>query len=208
MDVCKDTTVSSGPQKLKMTCVIGPGDAVTTPADNPFTASDYWYYGFLQGKCGPYFGTVNGSDAAREIEKLQGPFKLPQIPGYHLYYTDIEIANVIGDVFVNPDDSVQNDNMYDYMMFNNRSNLPNFHECLSPEEMNFYFHSTYFVLTDPGMVRAYTNPPQKTFIALNLSGVSVPLINYVVVSHFAEAQYGFPHYSYDPCFPVSDPSAY
>jgi hypothetical protein len=207
MDVKKVDTLPTTCPSLKLTCVIGnETNGVISPQDD-FGPTDYWYYGYLQGKCGPYFGTGMGSDAAKEIQKLQGPFQFPQVPDYHLYFTDVEELVIIGDVYLNPNDDIPGDNMYDYLMFHNQSNLPNYHDCLTPAEIIFYYTSTFYVLTDPSMARQHTNPPGKSFISVNIDGLFVQLLTYNAVTHLATAQYGNPHYSYDPCFPLSDPNA-
>ena len=207
MDVKKLDSLPTTNPTLKLTCMIGnEANGVNAPQDN-FGPTDYWYYGFLQGKCGPYFGTGFGSDAAEEIQKLQVNFQFPQVPDYHLYFTDVEELIVIGDVYLNPNDDIPCDNMYDYLMFFNRTDYPNYHDCLSPAEIDFYYHSTYYVLTDPSMARDHTNPPGKSFISVNMDGYFATLLNYSAVTHLATAQYGFPHYSYDPCFPLADPNS-
>lgn len=191
---------------LMVHLVIGREDAAPAYTTDPFGTTDYWFYGFSQGKCGQYYGQGFGSDAAREIEKLQHNFITMPPANYRVYYTDIENFTVKGNDYINPNDVIPNDNMYDYLMFFNNSNLPNFHQCLSPEEMNFYFHNTYYILTNPNMIPSQTNPPGKDFIGMNLTGENIEYSGGNCVMHKAFAKYGIPHYAFDPSYPVPDPN--
>jgi len=205
-DIEKLPATASNEVILKLNCVIGEEDAPTTYLMHPFGVTDQWFYGYGQGKCGPYYGQGFGSDAAREIEKLQHWYK-PKPPANHrVYYSDVETKPLIANQFLNPDDATPGDNQYDYLLFYNNSAQPNYHDCLVPDEMNFYYHRTYYLLTAPNMLRATTNPPGKEFVNLVLHGYDYSNIGYSVIMHKGTADYGIPHYSFDPSFPVSDPN--
>jgi hypothetical protein len=176
------TTVSSGP--------VYPG--------SPFESWDYWYWdgGFNSGYC--YGDSVNvdsDSDAAKEIQ-----FKIHQrkaVPGGKHYFTDII------DVFIgtnpNPNDPTPKDNYFDKLMFYNYEGYPNFHQCLSPEEMNFYLVGTETVIyntasdTPPGAA-----PPNKMFISCELWGDYDNHLGLDKILHVGWATYGIPHSIPDP----------
>jgi len=42
---------------------------------------------------------------------------------------------------LNPEDDIQGDNIYDYLVFRNWSADPNYNVCLDVNEMNFYYES-------------------------------------------------------------------
>jgi hypothetical protein len=205
-DIEKLPATASNEVILKLNCVIGEEDAPTTYLMNPFGTSDQWFYGYGQGKCGPYYGQGFGSDAAREIEKLQHWYK-PKPPANHrVYYSDVEHFNVKGNDFVNPDDQTPNDNLNDYLLFFNNPSLPNYHDCLNPDEMNFYFHRTYFVLTAPSMLRAQTTPAGKQFVGVVIIGDQINNGMNTSIHHRVLVDYGTPHFSFDPEFPIADPN--
>ncbi len=124
----------------------------------PFGETDYWWFGNYQGKCGPYYGQGDGSDAAEEIEKKINT--RISLPTGHRYFTDINEIEIMGlnneIIFepnsqepeiceccdlINPNDPIPNDNYFERLVFFNRSDHQNYHGCLypdSPDEMNFY----------------------------------------------------------------------
>lgn len=130
-----------------------------------FGQDDYWTFGWGQynngGYCdGQYEGTQTYCDAAIKIEQkircamgVSSPRRYPLTVVSLLILAEGDVRNQnTGDWyycdFLNPNDIISCDNYYDYLMFSNYSGCPNFHLCLSPEEMNFYREGTYAVCTD------------------------------------------------------------
>lgn len=130
---------------------------------NPFAdfgENDYWYAWDLQGKCDGS-GQGVGTDAAEEIEKkIDWRIALPM---GHRYFTDISVLEFdllgydhvyLDDVqcndcsIINPNDDILEDNMYDYIIFSSYSGYPNHHECLIPNEMNFYLNGMEHLIYD------------------------------------------------------------
>lgn len=205
-DIEKQPESSNTELVLKLNVVLGETDMSSVYMMQPFGLTDYWFYGYNQGKCGPYYGQGFGSDAAKEIEKLQHWFKPVPPANHRVFYTNVEHFLVNGNEFPNPDDAVPGDNQNDFLMFYNSSALPNYHECLHPDEMNFYFHRTFYVLTAPNMLRAQTNPPGKEFINASVNGNNEFNLGIAKIYHVVKTDYGIPHYSFDPNFPVEDPN--
>lgn len=189
--------------RVKMLMVTGFTKTSTVPFNNPYDATDYWFFGGNAGKCGPYIGQGYGCDAARMILQYQEWFKAnyPLPSGYHQYYTDIESKDIVGNQFVNPSDLVPGDNQYDYLLFYSDPALPNYHTCLTPEEMWFYLSSMNSVIVD--LVGPTTQPPNKFFVSLVLQGELGPS---QIAQHKGRITYGLPHQSNSPGVPtVLDP---
>ena len=176
------TTVSSGP--------VYPG--------SPFEEWDYWYWGFGQGYCdGDSANVDSDSDAAEEIQ-----FKIHQrkaVPGGKHYFTDVQEVPIDPYSHPNPNDNIPNDNYYDNLMYSNYEGYPNFHSCLSPDEMNFYLVGTETVIyntandTPPGEA-----PPNKMFISCDIYGDMGTSLGYNKYMHWGYATYGIPHNVPDP----------
>ena len=112
-----------------------------------FGSTDYWEWGFGNGKCGGYENPVYmGRDAATEIEKKVLARKGVPTGGY--VYIDFwsPTFDILADQYLNPNDLTPGDNIRDYLMYGNWDNLPNFNTCISPSDMNFYLTGTESVI--------------------------------------------------------------
>ncbi|MDD3132425.1 MAG: hypothetical protein PHN94_11425, partial [Bacteroidales bacterium] len=102
------TTVNESTLTLGIYAVFGSGGSGTSAIFNYG-----WYYGFLMGReDGAYIGE---SDAAEEIEKMIHMRKGTLPP--NSYFTDIDSIYLYPEFFINPNDPISNDNMYDMLMF-------------------------------------------------------------------------------------------
>lgn len=189
---------------LKMSVAIGKVTDEQIPFGNPYTPDDFWFYAGGLGHCGPLFPSGYGSDANIELCKYQDWFRpfIALMPGSHVYYTDIEDVHISPIDYPNPDDSTPNDNMYDYLIFINDPSLPNYHDCLSPQEMWFYLQGLYHIVTDPDKASSMTNPPFKDFMSLTLT--SEIDVNFTISYHLC-IKYGIRHMSMDPELPAALP---
>jgi hypothetical protein len=136
-----------------VTLGIDPGIGTDGPPGwmNDFGLTDYWLYGQLDGKCDQYIGQGVGSDAAEQIQ-----FKVNMrrsLPVGHSYFTGIknvfcnpfeDLIKYEGTVFceccslINPNDPNPWNNINDMLLFYNYGWGNNYHECIPPNEMNFY----------------------------------------------------------------------
>jgi hypothetical protein len=150
-----------------------------------------WYYGELAGDCNFNYA---GTDAAEKIEdKIILRMGLPA-PG--TYYTSPETVTIYANQFLNPNDPVENDNMYDYLMFrcwdDEDNTWPNVHTCVSIDEMNFYLLGTEEVIytyESEGGAR----PAGKSLITINLIGDYIPGPTGTDYMHYGFIQYGIKH---------------
>jgi len=98
-----------------------------------FGPTDYWWWADGGGKCGPYSG-YTGQDAMTQLEHMY-QINLPcPSGGYWVPETYVHEVPESFPVTATPT------NYCGWYMFLNSSTLPNYHECLSPEEMNFYLY--------------------------------------------------------------------
>ncbi|MFA5478261.1 MAG: hypothetical protein WC271_16340 [Bacteroidales bacterium] len=183
------TTVNESTLTLGVYAVFGSGGSGTSAIFNYG-----WYYGFLMGReDGAYIGE---SDAAEEIEKMIHMRKGTLPP--NSYFTDIDSIYLDPEFFINPNDPISNDNMYDMLMFWNMDDgiMPNVHSLLSVEEMIFYLLGTEHVI--------YTNEPDgakptgKNFISVDLKGELVMSSYQSLIMHLGWVQYGKLHKSGTP----------
>jgi len=139
-----------------------------------FGEEDWWKLGWRQdnngGYCaGPHEGENKYIDAAWQIEqRIRLNIGVPAqrhspidvltvdiLPDLVIVYSDPMMFYDDDDMFLNPNDEIPYDNLYDYLILFKFSNYPNFDACLCPDEMNFYWHSTEQVATD--LVYTVTN---------------------------------------------------
>lgn len=181
----------------------------------PFGEEDWWRYGGRENNNGGYCdssiyaGTHTYDDAARQIAR-----KIRLVaPGQRHTTTDVIGLEVIADgtifvnsggsydcVFNNPGDTlpfgIHNDNYFDFLMFNNyhSDHFTNYHECLSPDEMNFYLQGTnevfYTVLYDNDCIGGVING--KNFITINnmWGDMTVNSGENYWIGHIATVEYG------------------
>jgi hypothetical protein len=153
--------------------VFGVNSAITAGMPNPggwFGVNDIWWYGQadlnMGGYCGGiYNGTHTNDDAAEQIQRKIMFRK--SLPSGHRYFIDIKEVYINGTLaaieyepnspdpiiceccnIFNPDDPIPNDNFYEKFVYDNWDYYPNFHGCLSQNEMNFYLSKMETVIYD------------------------------------------------------------
>ncbi len=187
---------------FSITSGIGKGGSWNPFGD--FGTTDYWTWGMLYGKCDGS-GQGVGSDAAEQIQtKMNARISLPN---GHKYFVDISVVYVDGasndlvfdpdgedpvvceSCMTNPNDPFANDNMYDYFIFRNHSSLPNFHDCLVPNEMNFYMDGMETITYGIAYDCFPTQLDGKIFASIDIDGEAY--INYTTtLFHHAWINYG------------------
>jgi hypothetical protein len=155
-----------------------------------FQTTDYWTWWNPSSsqfeKCNGYNGGLN-SDAAKEIsKKINGCSGRPMCNG-RVFYTNVSQEFIQALNHQNPNDNVLNDNYYDYLLYASLENSPNFHSCLSPQEMNFYRNSA----TELGK----TVLPNSTYtvIKYDVHGDIVPSTFEKIYVHNMNVIYGKPN---------------
>ena len=97
---------------------------------------------------------------------------------------------------INPNDAITEDNFYDYLLFHNYSPWPNFHDCLEPDEMNFYLESTERVFKET-LINEIDIINDKVFISCDISGTAI--YNYYTrYIHYSINEYGVVNYTNEP----------
>lgn len=169
----------------------GFGKGSINPWLSQFDDEDYWKWGLsddnMGGYCdGPNAGSQTGSDAAEQIEsKINHRISLPIGHNYFVEISEVYIDALSGEItfepngvnincpccdLTNPNDTTPNDNIYDYYLFRSYSEYPNHHNCLTPNEMNFYLNGmetvTYNIIYScfPVLLE------NKIFISTNILG--------------------------------------
>jgi len=125
--------------KMEVNYLLTFGDKDLSKNEKYIGSTDWWEYGYNQGKCHGYSGT---GDAAIRVrgECNQQHFVLLLKPGE--YFTDYQIVWQ-AEFPLNPNDNIQNDNYCDYLGFICYDMQPNYHTCLSPSENYFYVDGIY-----------------------------------------------------------------
>lgn len=198
---------------FKLTSCFGVGSLIGIY--NGFGVDDHWKWGASWmndgGYCdGPYVGTELDSDAAEEIEfKINGRKAVPG--GNYFYYTDISVLSFdacfpddgisLNGVwcndcsFINPNDNIPNDNMYDYLIFRSYSGYPNHHDCLCPDEMNFYLDGMEEVIYTYAYQWYPSELEDKVFISINIVGDAIFPMGSTTYFHQGTIEYGICHVS-------------
>jgi hypothetical protein len=177
-----ETGLKTATSTIKLTAVVGEGPVNPTV----FGATDYWYYGWEQGKCGGQSGGV-GSDAALQIQtKIH--MRKPVPTGYYYYVAPFSNVDIEATNYDNPNDQVH-DNLYDYLMYScfdtyPTSTWPNVHQCLSPNEMNFYLTGTEYIVYN------IEKPQNLNFINIELWGDEIPASTWSNWLHMGIIHYG------------------
>ena len=204
---------------FKVTSCFGtdPIDGGVHSVYSDFGVDDYWKAlgsswnggGFCAG---PYTGTQFDSDAAEEIEfKINGRKAVP-VGTY--YYTDV--SNLDFDAccgfsqiwldgvqcsdcsILNLNDNIPDDNMYDYYIFRSYSEFVNHHDCLCPDEMNFYLNSMEDIVYNQAYQWFPYGLENKVFISIDIVGDCL-LYNYTTTYfHHGTIEYGICHISNYP----------
>jgi hypothetical protein len=130
-----------------------------------FGNNDYWMYGFREvnsgGYCdGLYYGENKNEDAASKIrDKVR--IGMGVLVGRH-YTVDVIFCHIFTDLvlfpsnppvvfdydFLNTNDEIPGDNMYDWLILEKWSDIVPFDTCLIPDEMNFYMNGAEHILYD------------------------------------------------------------
>jgi hypothetical protein len=170
---------------------------ITLPTTFTFGATDYWYYGEELGKCGQYAGQGVGSDATIQLDLFVRGFRMvnsSQPPGTRSVPTNVQypfpiIAGQSGPSPINPinpNDVTPQDNQYDYLLAHGYNGWPNYHFCLDPNEMNFYYGGAWTLI-----YMQNSNYPSKELIYTNIdvgkTGIST---NPTQFSHGLTTHYG------------------
>lgn len=119
------------------------GELATTTNMNyvPFGSTDYWNWGWGEGRCGDYTGQDIGRDATTE---LQQKFTHPLSQTTVGYFVSVEEQIVMGFDY-------EESNPYSgYMMFyaSGSGDGPSVGPCLSPDELNYYLSKFDYIKND------------------------------------------------------------
>ena len=151
-----------------------------------------WYYGEDLGKCN---GGGVPSDAANEIDK---ELRVDFIAN-HPYHPETRwIANSViypgpaipgGYPFqfslINPTDITPQDNKYDYILFYCYEAWPNYHTCMSSDEMDFYYNgAVHLISTLEGFY------PNREVVNLKLSDAKMQGHPYTLILHGLDTRFG------------------
>jgi len=160
----------------------------------PFGQDDWWYYGMGSGRCNGFSGGT-GKDATTEL--LRKAYANMAYPTGHSFFTDLETVIVRNPLQLpgnGPDP-----NYCFFPVFYNTNNPPydnSFHDCLCPDEMNYYYDNllclqqAYKPLVDP------TNPSlgTKDFAGYFLiPSVYINNNGFLVIEHILFLTYGISH---------------
>ena len=154
-----------------------------------------WWFGHELGDCD--FNNP-GTDAAEQIEDKILLRK--GTPSGDIRYSNVETFSIQADGYLNTEDLIPYDNMYDYLMFYMwdpyNGTMPNVHYCVSVEEMNFYLLAAEYILShdQPQFVR----PPGKTLITIDMRGDGFYPLEGTLAMHYAIVTYGIPFICIDP----------
>jgi hypothetical protein len=130
----------NGSQLLIMTTVgsINTQKSINIGSETPFDSTDYWYPGFLYGKCGTYTGIYAGErDASTEWPRK---LRLKYNPKSFLYhFVDIETYSS----YIEPEQYPYTNPYHEqYMLMQGEE------DCLEPSMMNFYYNGLDYVVQD------------------------------------------------------------
>jgi hypothetical protein len=186
---------------------IDPGIGTDGPPGwfNDFGPTDYWFYGQLDGKCDQYIGQGIGSDAAEQIQ-----FKVNMrrsLPEGHSYFIDIK--NVYCNPWseeitfeqtlqceccdlLNPNDPNPGDNINDYLLFLNYGypGINNFHDCIPPNEMNFYLGGLEEIVYNIAYDCFSQQLSGKIFVRCDMDWDLIPAGEEYWILHNVNIQYG------------------
>jgi hypothetical protein len=177
-----ETGLKTATSTVKLTAVVGEGPINLFV----FGANDNWYYGLgfigYGGYCsGQYAGSNVNSDAAMEIaRKIRIRKAIPS--GNYSYINPVNI-DINPTYYQNPEDPIPGDNIRDFLMFRQVSNIPNYSECIGYEDMNFYLNGTEEVVYN------LAKPSSTSFIDISLTGDYLWIPPNVIV-HYGVVTYG------------------
>ena len=163
-----------------------------------FGVNDHWIWWNQNpnqsGICdGPAYPGGYGSDAAEEIQKkvhLRKP-----IPNGNYSYVNLVVISAEAWQYPNPNQTTPN--MYSAFLFDNVSNLPNYHFCLSPAEMNFYLNGAERIIYNTSPTGA--KPAGLSFVSVDMQGSLLLLPDYISnPTHIAYITYATLIFNPDP----------
>jgi hypothetical protein len=175
-----------------------------------FGPTDYWFYGNLLGKCDIYYGQGDGSDAAEQLQRKVNIRK--SLPIGHRYFIDIKnvFCEALEDQIIyepntpnviececcnltNPNDPVPWNNINDKLLFFNHGyalGINNFHDCIPPDEMNFYLAGLEEVIYNIGYDCFSQQLSGKIFSSCNMDWGLLVAPEESWFFHTANIQYG------------------
>jgi hypothetical protein len=141
-----------------------------------FGPNDYWKWGLgwinMGGYCGgPYAGAHTDSDAAYEIAK-KVRLRKPVPTGNYSYIAPFVNVEIYPEFYRNPNDTII-DNIRDFLLFRSVSWLPNYTQCIPPDDMNFYLSGVETIIYN------LAKPAGLHFIDLNLIGDYLQGFDYI-----------------------------
>ncbi len=150
-----------------------------------FGVNDHWKWGLgylnMGGYCGgTYSGTHLDSDTAYEIAK-KVRLRKPVPTGNYSYIAPFVNVYISPEDYRNPNDPFI-DNIRDYLLFRSVSWLPNYTQCIPPDDMNFYLTGAETIIYN------LAKPAGLHFIDLNLMGDYTLSFDYLL--HHGTVQYG------------------
>lgn len=159
-----------------------------------FGSEDYWYWGWLYGKCGSYEGLYFGErDAATELQRrFNGGYSVPY--GYYVHVTTA--GNIMGDDPLLGDDP-QNPAYptRKKMMFYQQEHYNYPMQCLDPDELNYYL-SKFDYIAD---VFKPATPAGLQVGRVQVDATTIPSGQYPARLHLYTIRYGHyvPYIIYD-----------
>ena len=138
-----------------------------------FGPTDYWSWGWKEGKCDDFTGQYDGFDATTELEKR---FNSAQFGNG--YFVSVE------EVWGEPGDFPAVDNPFgSYMIFENTQSSSGLTYCISPEEMNYY-------LSKFGHIKNFLKPTGKSFKNVAVIDDFIPMGSPFPILHRYRFYYG------------------
>lgn len=143
---------------------ISKGVPLNTPS-YPYGEDEDWKWAYNGGKCVDPVDLYDAADIFRNDLRKNRKYKNSHpyyfknrysvcfvaknnsCGGYELLGNFDPSLSVDGDEILNPSDVTPNDNLNDFLLFENYSNYSNYHDCLSDSEMNFYYEQMNDLVT-------------------------------------------------------------
>jgi len=127
---------------LNPTTVLGTGN-YQWPYDR-FDSTDYWFWAWDQGKCGPYYDPNIQADAIDQLlYKIHHPISHPAA-GYRYYFIDIVTITNGGYPFYPsdyPDENYPGEwEAYRLFSASGEGEEPPEQPCINPDDMNYYLY--------------------------------------------------------------------
>ena len=142
---------------LDLTSVLGTGN-YQQPYGR-FDSTDYWFWAWDQGKCGPYYDPTIHLDAIDQLlYKIHHPISHPA-QGWRYYFVDIETVTHQGGAIypiLYPDENYSGEwEPYRLFSASGEGEEPPEQPCINPDDMNYYLYDgLVYIINDlkPGDV--------------------------------------------------------